>query len=64
MPSFITLFHMFGPLSMLRTVVGEINRYAIEADGNGNSCGGDNWEPLAVAGLKSFLAVILYMGMK
>ena len=60
----MTLFHMFRPLSMLRTIVGKTNRYATEVDGNGDSRGGANWESLTVAGLKTFLAVILYMGMK
>jgi hypothetical protein len=44
--------------------VTETNRYATEDLGGGKTYGGVDWEPLTVPGLKAFIAVLLYMGMK
>lgn len=55
---------MFWPMAMLRDIVIETNRYATELDPNGNSRGGPKWEDLTLPGLKAFLAIVIYIGMK
>jgi hypothetical protein len=43
----------------------ETNRYAIHPiDAQGNTMGGPKWKNLTIAGLKAFLAIHMYMGMK
>ena len=60
----MTLFHMFWPLSMLRSIVEETKCYAVEVDENGSFCWGANWKVVTVLELKAFLIVIMYMGIK
>jgi hypothetical protein len=64
LPTFMHLFSLFWPWTILRTIVDETNRYACEDDGNGGTMGGDKWEPLTVAGLKAFMAIHIYIGLK
>ena len=64
MPSFATIFEMFWPLTMLRGIVNETNRYARAPDRNGKLPGRMNWKLLTVQEFKVFLAITLYMGMK
>jgi hypothetical protein len=64
MPTFLHLFSLFWPYSVLRKIVVETNKYAMEPDGRGNTTGGPHWEVLTISGLKAFMAVQMYMGMK
>jgi hypothetical protein len=64
MPTFLHLFDLFWPYSILRKIVCETNRYAMESNGEGSTVGGPTWEVLTIAGLKAFMAVQMYMGMK
>jgi hypothetical protein len=49
----------------LRKIFIETNRYAMESlDAHGSTRGGPKWETLTVPGLKAFLAIHMYMGMK
>jgi hypothetical protein len=64
LPTFLHLFSLFWPHSMLRKIVRETNRYATEVDKDGNTIGGPSWEMLTTPGLKAFMAAQMYMGMK
>ena len=45
-------------------IVRETNRYATTLDVIGRTQGGPNWEQSIEGGLKMFMVVALYMGMK
>ena len=45
-------------------IVRETNRYAIVLNHLDRIHRGTNWEDLTISGLKSFMAMALYMGMK
>ena len=63
--TFLTLFELFWTPQILQDIVQETNRYAmLRRDEQGNTRGGPNWGPLIVAGLKAFMALALYMGLK
>jgi hypothetical protein len=65
MPTILQLFELFWPLVLMQNIVIETNSYAMERlDAHGNTRGGEKWENLIVAGLKAFLAIHMYMGMK
>jgi hypothetical protein len=64
-PTILQLFDLFWPFTILRKIVIETNRYAtMVMDALGNTRGGPKWESLTVSGLKAFLAIHMYMGMK
>jgi hypothetical protein len=63
-PTMLQLFEIFWPYNILRDIVVETNRYAMEDLGGGKTYGGVDWEPLTIPSLKAFIAVLLYMGMK
>ena len=63
-PSFIVLFQLFWPRSVLQWIVDETNQYATVVNNNGGTFGGCNWEPITLSELMVFIAIILYMGMK
>jgi hypothetical protein len=48
----------------LRAIVDETNCYAGEDDGNSGTRGGEKWDPLTIAGLKAFMAIHIYIGLK
>jgi hypothetical protein len=59
------MFELFWTLAIMNAIVEETNRYATAPmDTNGNTLGGTQWEDLTVAGLKAFMALALYMGLK
>jgi hypothetical protein len=60
----LQFFVIYWPYNILRDIVIETNRYATEDLGDGKTYGGVDWEPLTVPGLKAFIVVLLYMGMK
>jgi hypothetical protein len=64
MPTFMHLFSLFWPYSMLKKIVRETNCYASEIDDTGKTIGGPSWEMLTVPRLKAFMAAQMYMGMK
>jgi hypothetical protein len=64
LPTFMQLFSLFWPWTILRTIVGETNCYVGEDDGKGGTRGGDKWEHFMVAGLKAFMAIHVYIGLK
>jgi hypothetical protein len=65
MPTILQLFEVFWPLALMQNIVIETNRYAMERlDAHGNTQGQEKWENLTMAGLKAFLAIHMYMGMK
>jgi hypothetical protein len=64
LPSFMQLFSLFWPYTILRAIVDETNCYACEGDGQGGTRGGDKWEHFTVAGLKAFMAIHVYIGLK
>jgi hypothetical protein len=57
LPTFMQLFSLFWPWTILRTIVDETNCYAGQDDGRGEIVGGNMWEPLTVAGLKAFMGI-------
>jgi hypothetical protein len=63
MPTFLQLFDLFWTYQTLRSIVRKTNRYAAEDD-NGKPRGGEDWELLSIHGLKAFLGIYVYMGMK
>ena len=64
-PSFLTLFELFWTPTILGAIVDETNRYAnAPIDDHGHTKGGPNWENLTIPGLKAFIAIALYMGLK
>jgi hypothetical protein len=65
LPTFIHLFEFFWTPTIMNAIVEETNRYAGEPiPGLRNTHGGPEWEELTVAGLKAFMALALYMGLK
>ena len=62
--TFITLFELFWTPIIMDAIVREINRYAMALDALGRTRGGPDWEDLSIGGLKAFMAIALYMGMK
>jgi hypothetical protein len=64
MPTFLMLFHLFWPDTLLRKICTKTNRYATIVDGDGNAPGGRRWRRLSVAGLKAFFAISMLMGLK
>jgi hypothetical protein len=65
MPTFLHLFDLYWSYQTLRSIVKENNRYAVqEVDDHGKPRGGDSWVLLTIPGLKAFLAISMYMGMK
>jgi hypothetical protein len=60
-PTMLQLFEIFWPHNVLRDIVIETNRYATEDLRGGKTYGG---KPLTISGLKAFIAILLYMGMK
>ena len=63
-PSFIVLFQLFWPWSVLQRIVDETNRYATAVNNDGGIFWGCYWEPTTLLELMVFIAIILYMGMK
>jgi hypothetical protein len=64
MPTFLMLFRLFWPDTLLRKICTETNRYATIVDGDGNVPGGPRWRRLSVAGLKAFFAISILIGLK
>jgi hypothetical protein len=64
MPTFLMLFRLFWPATLLWKICTETNRYATIVDGDGNAPGGRRWRRLSVAGLKAFIAISMFMGLK
>jgi hypothetical protein len=64
-PTILQLFELFWPRTLLHKIVQETNCYATRPlDARGNTMGGPKWVNLTIAGLKAFLAIHMYMGMK
>jgi hypothetical protein len=64
MPTFLMLFRLFWPDTLLRKICTETNQYATTVDGEGNVPGGRRWRRLFVAGLKAFFAISMLIGLK
>jgi hypothetical protein len=64
MPTFLMLFRLFWPDTLLRKICTETNRYATAVDGDRNVPGGRRWRRLSVAGLKVFFVISMLMGLK
>jgi hypothetical protein len=64
MPTFMMLFRLFWPDTLLWKICTETNRYATTVDGEGNLPGGTRWKHLSVAGLKAFIAISILIGLK
>jgi hypothetical protein len=64
MPTFMMLFQLFWPDTLLQRICTETNRYATTIDGEGNLPGGTRWRRLLVAGLKAFIAISILIGLK
>jgi hypothetical protein len=58
------LFSLFWPWTILRTIVGKTNCCGGQDDGKGGTMRGNKWEHLTVAGLKAFMAIPIYKGLK
>jgi hypothetical protein len=64
-PTVLQLFDLFWLFTVLRKIVVETNQYANRVvDVLRNTRGGRKWEDLIIAGLKVFIAIRMYMGMK
>ena len=48
----------------MEEIVTKSNKYASTRDVDGRTCGGLTWELFTISGLKAFMALALYMGMK
>ena len=64
LPSYIGLFSLFWPISLLREIACETNRYAGSLDSEGRMWGRSGWYPTTWKELRIFLAIMLYMRMK
>ena len=64
LPTFITLFELFWTPVIIDAIVRKTNRYAMALDALGRTLGGLDWKDLTIGGLKAFMAMALYMGMK
>lgn len=64
MPTFMQLFSLFWPNTLLRKIVRETNRYATTPDEDGNTRGGQGWLYLTIGALKAYLATRILMGLK
>jgi hypothetical protein len=64
LPTSMQLFNLFWPWTILRDIVNETNRYARQDDGAGGTMEGRRWEQLTMAGLKAFMAIHIYIGLK
>jgi hypothetical protein len=64
MPTFMMLFQLFWPDTLLQKICTETNRYARTVDGEGNLPGGTRWRRLSVARLKAFIAISILIGLK
>lgn len=62
--SFMQLFSLFWPYTLLQKIVIETNRYATTVDDHSKCPGGAAWIRLTVAELKAFLAESMFMGLK
>ena len=58
------LFELFWTPTIMSAIVLEANLYATTRDALGKTIGGENWEEFAVLGLRAFMAMAIYMGMK
>jgi hypothetical protein len=64
-PTILQLFHLFWPCTLLWKIVIESNHYATKPiDAQGNCMGGPKWKNLTIVGLKAYLAIHMYMGMR
>ena len=63
-PTMLQLFGMFWTHNILRDIVRETNRYAIEVDGDGNCMGGEEWQEFTEKKTRAFMAIWLYIRMK
>ena len=64
-PTFLQLWELFWPSTLLSSIVRETNRYATTPMGDGGrTMGGPQWKPFTISELKAFFAIHLYMGMK
>jgi hypothetical protein len=64
-PTILQLFDLFWPRTLLCKIVTETNRYATQPlDTQRNTMGGRIRVNLTIVGLKAFLAIHMYMGMK
>ena len=65
MPTFLQLFDLFWTYQTLRSIVRETSRYTMEEeDKKGKPRGGEDWKMLTAPGMKAFLGISVYMGMK
>jgi hypothetical protein len=64
MPTFMMLFQLFWPDTLLRKICTETNRYATTIDGEGNLPSGTRWRRLSVAGLEAFIAISILIRLK
>ena len=62
--TFLTLFELFWSPAILNNIVNKTNRYATTPNPLDRTRKGRDWEQLTVGGLKAFMAVALFMGMK
>ena len=65
LPTLLQLWKFFWPSTCMRTIVWETNSYAETiVDAFSHTMGGLYWVPLIVAGLRAFIALHIYMGLK
>jgi hypothetical protein len=64
MPTFLMLFRLFWPDSVLRKIVTETNRYATTEDEDGVKPGGPRWKPFTIQELKAFFAISMLIGLR
>jgi len=62
--TFANLFDLFWPISILLAIIVETNHYATMVNIDGKTYGGPQWEPISLEELKTFIAIVLYVGMK
>ena len=48
----------------MSAIVVKTNLYTTTKDALGKTKGGENWKEFTISGLKSFMALAIYMGMK
>jgi len=63
LPTFANLFDLFWLVSISQTIVEETNYYATRVNMDENIYGGPQWELVSLES-KTFIAIVLYMGMK
>ena len=65
MPTLLQFWELFWPATIMRTIVRESNKYAETImNAFGHTMGGPDWISLTIPGLRAFMALHIYMGLK